>query len=1635
MNLRIKITTVLLLIMAIVQAQERSCLTSKAMKTFFKENPKEYQEFMKFNEYSKEYTRNSFEKSANFGEIIIPVVFHVYGRTQNGTTVSDETIINSLQMVNEDFQGLNPDFNTVDPLFESRKSTTNIVFKLAKIDPNGNPTTGIVEHAVAAGQGLVDSPIVSRDAWDNYKYMNVYIAADILDNGKDYNSGIAWYPSKRDSDLKFARVVYNGRYLKGNTDDEFASLLTHEFGHWLNLIHTFEGGCASFNQDFVEDTPQEDVASADDECVVGATDCGDSLINYENYMGYDASGGCAKMFTKGQTDRMYAALNHSTRLPLWQNANLIATGVGGSLEVIPRMNDGVTWIENAGQMTVCPGTNIKIGMQNVGTSNVSIMKPDGLVDTTPDGTTFWDFNNVQKSDEGVYLIRYADATGNIGFAAVNLYVGYKVQPWIQIDNTTNDYSNQDEIIVCEGANISITTQTNLPEDGTRSLILPNGNLHTVPSNNGVWAFDNVTAANAGTYTIRYEKCGITYTTEVTLIIGKDIAAWTALNNDWKKRSFVEACIGDKVHLGMGNVGLENVTLTGPNGFFDDTPDVATGFEFASITAQDYGTYTITWNDPATCAGSAKIELRPKYEDMDSWVRDSAGTWSQKETLFACVGDNIGLGTHNSFGPEDIRITYPDGTVNTNPDPDFKSAWVFNNIQKSDEGMYKIEYTGKGCYSTTNIFLKVGVEDLNNAIEYQVNNNGYTTSVNNAVSVDEGDKIRLRFPENSFEGTVSWIGPDGFTANRKEVIITDVASTGIHAGIYTATITHNYDCSSAGNSRIETINFEVKFNGASNTCSDGIQNGDETGVDCGGSSCAPCAIAVDGGTISTSDDKTEITTITGDGVADLITFKKVNQSEASYAYLITDEAGKILTIETISHDFEGAVAGICKVYGISYNGDLIVIGKNVADSGLASVNFEISSNSITVTREEVVTPTCTDGIQNGDETGVDCGGSSCEPCQTDVTYCEDKSTRTSGEYISNISVGSINNSTTRSANGYGDHTSVSTNLAQGSSVTISITPNWGGAGPYNEAYGVWIDYNQDGDFADAGEQVFTKTPSQNTPVTGTFTIPNTAKTGDTRMRVIMEYFNNTTSVPEVCKTNHNYGETEDYTVNITGNSGSTCTDGIQNGDETGIDCGGSSCEPCVVEPTCTDGIQNGDETGVDCGGSSCEPCQTDVTYCEDKSTRTSGEYISNISVGSINNSTTRSTNGYGDHTSASTNLAQGSSVTISITPNWGGAGPYNEAYGVWIDYNQDGDFADAGEQVFIKTSSQDTPVTGTFSIPNTAKTGDTRMRVIMEYFNNTTSVPEVCKTNHNYGETEDYTVTITGNSVPTCTDGIQNGDETGIDCGGSSCEPCAVEPTCTDGIQNGDETGVDCGGSSCTPCATSGTVVYVDIDDNTTSATSSWNPFQIEIGDERYFGPWLSGNTLRLVNYGKDVVCDGTTDQVTVLGEGIEIGPSSNFVENTNSFVISSSSYTDWNGKSGYIGFTFKVSGATHYGWFYATVSSDGASFTITDYAYNTTAGQSLLTQRPSTTKSNDFNLDLKVYPNPFKESFTLDVSKLKKETFSITMYNILGQSIFEKTYTNNPRTVSFGNEITNNGTYFVKVRSASTNIVLPVVKQ
>jgi chitodextrinase len=144
----------------------------------------------------------------------------------------------------------------------------------------------------------------------------------------------------------------------------------------------------------------------------------------------------------------------------------------------------------------------------------------------------------------------------------------------------------------------------------------------------------------------------------------------------------------------------------------------------------------------------------------------------------------------------------------------------------------------------------------------------------------------------------------------------------------------------------------------------------------------------------------------------------------------------------------------------------------------------------------------------------------------------------------------------------------------------------------------------------------------------------------------------------------------------------------------------------------------------------------IAYCDSKGTNTSDEWIQRVQLGSINNNS-GSNGGYGDFTSQSTSLNNGSSYTVTITPGWAGS-KYREAYRVWIDYNQDGDFADSGEQVYSRNRTTRTSVGGSFTVPASAATGATRMRVSMKYNAN----PSSCET-FTYGEVEDYTVVIGG----------------------------------------------------------------------------------------------------------------------------------------------------------------------------------------------------------------------------------------------------------------------------------------------------
>lgn len=138
----------------------------------------------------------------------------------------------------------------------------------------------------------------------------------------------------------------------------------------------------------------------------------------------------------------------------------------------------------------------------------------------------------------------------------------------------------------------------------------------------------------------------------------------------------------------------------------------------------------------------------------------------------------------------------------------------------------------------------------------------------------------------------------------------------------------------------------------------------------------------------------------------------------------------------------------------------------------------------------------------------------------------------------------------------------------------------------------------------------------------------------------------------------------------------------------------------------------------------------TTYCASNSNSASSDYITNVHLGTIDNTTLGTT--YSDFTNLTTTLVVGARNTISLTPN---TSTRKEFWKVWIDYNGDLDFNDSGEQVFVANNRRGI-ANGSFTVPSTALTGTTRMRVSMKY--GATSTP--CEIFSN-GEVEDYSVNI------------------------------------------------------------------------------------------------------------------------------------------------------------------------------------------------------------------------------------------------------------------------------------------------------
>jgi pregnancy-associated plasma protein-A/type IX secretion system substrate protein len=321
----------------------------------------------------------------------IPVVVHV-NHNFGVELLPDNKIYNLIAEMNKFYSQQN-DVSAVVPEFKKYIGKAKFRFHLASKDPQGNPTKGITHHLTYLTYGGDDNAKI--DQWPPNNYVNIWFDNVI---GQKITNGIivayATQPPSAAANPFSDGIISNYQFIDDavTTPGATGGSIDHEMGHIMNLFHTFgntndPGPCpcadpaTNFSgycgdDDGVDDTPPTDgclgccnlydtVCSQNYYKVYSNINGGDSLVNYpdtaneQNIMNY---ANCKLMFTKGQVERMRAALNSDVghRDSLWSPYNLYLTGALTPQDLPPVTDYSVKSVSGTNlNYFTCPGTSVK----------------------------------------------------------------------------------------------------------------------------------------------------------------------------------------------------------------------------------------------------------------------------------------------------------------------------------------------------------------------------------------------------------------------------------------------------------------------------------------------------------------------------------------------------------------------------------------------------------------------------------------------------------------------------------------------------------------------------------------------------------------------------------------------------------------------------------------------------------------------------------------------------------------------------------------------------------------------------------------------------------------------------------------------------------------------------------------------------------------------------------------------------------------------------------------------------------------------------------------------------------------------------------------------------------------------------
>lgn len=410
-------------------AQNKVCGSYKGyIQDDMHQNPEFYQSISEKNQSLKqefERIQNNLDisslRSTSDNKKIIPVVVHII-HDDGPENVSDEVVQEAIDALNRNINGQSNLFESRTPdVFAALRGVPNVEFRLARIDPNGESTNGIVRvKSPLTNEPSPRNAVKSVSYWNSYQYFNIWVIKKFLpeSNGNTL-LGFAQFPFSGSMATDGVVLIYS------EFNDPSSSTLTHEAGHWLGLCHPWDCGAGTCGDDNIFDTPPAREANygvsfnnfpyhvglQNQGCIADSMNwAGEMFMNYMDYTPDQFT----TMFSKGQVEVINETLEGDGTVPgfrqyMWSEVNIDETGTSDGF-LPPTCTKQLNIFENNDAYQVCIGeetwfrSNSRIFGNNI--SSVEWDFGDGTITSGSYNGQLGHYELHTYANEGTYDVKF-----------------------------------------------------------------------------------------------------------------------------------------------------------------------------------------------------------------------------------------------------------------------------------------------------------------------------------------------------------------------------------------------------------------------------------------------------------------------------------------------------------------------------------------------------------------------------------------------------------------------------------------------------------------------------------------------------------------------------------------------------------------------------------------------------------------------------------------------------------------------------------------------------------------------------------------------------------------------------------------------------------------------------------------------------------------------------------------------------------------------------------------------------------------------------------------------------------------------------------------------------------------------------